>query len=185
MIQIDCHTDGVPDTLVDDVRDGLTRPLKELPPKYFYDQRGSELFDQITTLPEYYPTRCEREILNRRAPELVSGARSWSSWARGWRRRPERCCTRWRARGRCSATCPFDVDASVVEACADELTELYPGLEVHGVVGDFEQHLERLPDGDRRLFAFLGGTIGNLYPAGARRVPGGAARPDGTDRPAA
>ena len=53
----------------------------------------------------------------------------------------------------------------MVEACADELTELYPGLDVHGVVGDFEQHLERVPDGERRLFAFLGGTIGNLYPA--------------------
>ena len=59
------------DTLVEDVRDGLTRSLKELPPKYFYDERGSELFDRITTLPEYYPTRCERQILNRHAPAIV------------------------------------------------------------------------------------------------------------------
>ena len=66
----------VHDTLVEDVRDGLTRSLKELPPKYFYDERGSALFDRITTLPEYYPTRCEREILNRHAPAIVerSGA---------------------------------------------------------------------------------------------------------------
>jgi len=59
---------------------------------------------------------------------------------------------------------PFDVDVSVVEACADELVGLYPGLAVHGVVGDFGRDLERVPDGERRLFAFLGGTIGNLHP---------------------
>jgi len=62
---------AIHDSLADDVRDGLSRSLKELPPKYFYDERGSALFDRITTLPEYYPTRCEREILNRHAPAIV------------------------------------------------------------------------------------------------------------------
>jgi L-histidine N-alpha-methyltransferase len=164
VIQIDCHTDGVPDTLADDVREGLTRPLKELPPKYFYDRRGSELFDRITTLPEYYPTRCEREILNRRAPELVSGAQELVELGSGMASKTRALLYAMAGAGTLQRYVPFDVDASVVEACADELTELYPGLEVHGVVGDFEQHLERLPEGERRLFAFLGGTIGNLYP---------------------
>ena len=108
----------------------------------------------------------------RRSRGVAPAPRSWSSSARARRRRRARCCTRWRAPGRCERYVPFDVDASVVEACADELTELYPGLDVHGVVGDFERDLERLPDGDRRLFAFLGGTIGNLYPAERARVPG-------------
>ena len=67
----------------------------------------------------------------------------------------------------------------MVEACADELTELYPGLDVHGVVGDFERHLDRVPAGERRLFAFLGGTIGNLYPAERAEFLASSARPDG------
>ena len=73
---------------------------------------------------------------------------------------------------------PFDCDRSVVEACADELTELYPGLRVHGVVGDFGRDLEQVPDGERRLFAFLGGTIGNLYPDERVGLPGAARRDD-------
>ncbi len=71
---------------------------------------------------------------------------------------------------------PFDVDESVVHACALELTEIYPGLDVHGVVGDFGRDLERIPDGRRRLFAFLGGTIGNLYPAERAPLPRAGAR---------
>ena len=74
---------------------------------------------------------------------------------------------------------PFDVDESVVQACAVELVELYPGLHVHGVVGDFGRDLERVPEGRRRLFAFLGGTIGNLYPAAAHALPARAAHHDG------
>jgi L-histidine Nalpha-methyltransferase len=144
----------VHDTLADDVRDGLTRSLKELPPKYFYDERGSLLFDQITSLPEYYPTRCERSILNRHAPAIVerTGAEELVELGSGTASKTLR------------RYVPFDVDESMVRACALELLELYPGLRVHGVVGDFSRDLERVPDGRRRLFAFLGGTIGNLYP---------------------
>jgi L-histidine N-alpha-methyltransferase len=154
------------DTLVDDVRDGLTRSLKELPPKYFYDERGSELFDRITTLPEYYPTRCERQILNRRAPEIVeaSEVEELVELGSGTASKTRALLYAMAGHGSLRRYVPFDFDASVVEACAVELTELYPGLEVHGVVGDFGRDLHRIPDGTRRLFAFLGGTIGNLLP---------------------
>jgi L-histidine N-alpha-methyltransferase len=157
---------GVADTLLEDVRDGLTRELKELPPKYFYDARGSELFDRITALPEYYPTRCERSILNRHAPSIVerSGAEELVELGSGSASKTRALLYAMAGAGRLRRYVPFDVSDAVVEGCADELADLYPGLQVHGVVGDFERDLERVPGGDRRLFAFLGGTIGNLYP---------------------
>jgi L-histidine Nalpha-methyltransferase len=163
-VRIDCY--GVFDTLADDVRDGFSRELKELPPKYFYDARGSELFDRITTLPEYYPTRCERSILNRHAPEIVetAGAEELVELGSGTASKTRALLYAMAGTGALRRYVPFDVDESVVEACAVELLEMYPGLRVHGVVGDFARDLERVPDGHRRLFAFLGGTIGNLYP---------------------
>jgi L-histidine Nalpha-methyltransferase len=150
--------------MAEEVREGLQRPLKELPPKYFYDERGSELFDRITALPEYYPTRCEREILNRRAPEIVSGAGELVELGSGTASKTRALLYAMAGAGTLRRYVPFDVDGSMVEACEDELTSIYPGLEVHGVVGDFERDLHRIPGGRRRLFAFLGGTIGNLYP---------------------
>jgi L-histidine Nalpha-methyltransferase len=161
-----CEPDGAPRSLADEVRDGLSRKLKELPPKYFYDERGSRLFDEITTLPEYYPTRCEREILNRRAPEIVAetGAGELVELGSGTASKTRALLYAMAGAGTLRRYVPFDVDPSVVEACAAELTELYPGLAVHGVVGDFGRDLDRIPAGDGRLFAFLGGTIGNLYP---------------------
>jgi L-histidine N-alpha-methyltransferase len=156
----------VHDTLVADVREGLTRSLKELPPKYFYDERGSALFDRITTLPEYYPTRCERQILNRHAPEIVesSDAEELVELGSGMASKTRALLYAMAGNGSLRRYVPFDVDRSVVEACAVELAELYPGLSVHGVVGDFGRDLGRIPSGRRRLFAFLGGTIGNLLP---------------------
>jgi L-histidine Nalpha-methyltransferase len=152
------------DTLVADVTEGLTSTPKELPPKYFYDSRGSELFDRITALPEYYPTRCEREILNRHAPRIVEGAEELVELGSGTASKTRALLYAMAGAGRLRRYVPFDCDGSVVESCADELLELYPGLAVHGLVGDFGRDLERVPDGKRRLFAFLGGTIGNLYP---------------------
>jgi len=154
------------DTLVEDVRDGLTRSFKELPPKYFYDERGSELFDRITTLPEYYPTRCERQILNRHAPEIVgtAAAEELVELGSGTASKTRALLYAMAGKGYLRRYVPFDFDPSVVEACAAELIELYPGLEVHGVVGDFGRDLACIPDGEQRLFAFLGGTIGNLLP---------------------
>jgi L-histidine N-alpha-methyltransferase len=154
------------DTLVEDVRHGLTRSFKELPPKYFYDERGSELFDRITTLPEYYPTRCERQILNRHAPRIVraTDAEELVELGSGTASKTRALLYAMAGHGSLRRYVPFDFDPTVVEACALELTELYPGLDVHGVVGDFGRDLDRIPDGNRRLFAFLGGTIGNLAP---------------------
>jgi L-histidine N-alpha-methyltransferase len=151
-------------TLAAEVRTGLARDPMELPPKLFYDARGSELFDQITAQPEYYPTRCERAILNRHAPRLVEGAEELVEIGSGTASKTRALLYAMAGSGSLRRYLPFDVDVSVVEACADELVELYPGLSVHGVVGDFGCDLERVPDGERRLFAFLGGTVGNLHP---------------------
>jgi L-histidine N-alpha-methyltransferase len=168
-VRIDRFLDegGTLGSLADDVRAGLTRTgLKELPPKYFYDARGSDLFDRITTLPEYYPTRCERAILNRYAPEIIerTEARELVELGSGTASKTRALLYAMAGAGALERYVPFDVSESVVEDCADELVLLYPGLSVHGVVGDFERDLPHVPAGERRLFAFLGGTIGNLYP---------------------
>jgi len=157
--------DGL-DAMVRDVREGLRRPLKELPPKYFYDARGSELFDRITQLPAYYPTRCERALLNRHAPEIVdvTAAEELVELGSGTASKTRALLYAMVGAGNLRRYVPFDVDEAVVERSARELTELYPGLAVHGVVGDFERHLGEVPAGDRRLVAFLGGTLGNLHP---------------------
>jgi L-histidine N-alpha-methyltransferase len=146
--------------LAAEVRAGLTRPLRELPPKLFYDARGSDLFDLITELPEYYPTRCEREILERRAGDIVRGADELVELGSG-------SATKTRvllATGAIRRYVPVDVSATVVERCAEELCELHEGLEVRGLIGDFHRDLEHLPPGGTRVFAFLGGTVGNLHP---------------------
>jgi L-histidine N-alpha-methyltransferase len=161
---------GVLDTLARDVRIGFASEPRELPPKYFYDARGSELFDRITALPEYYPTRCERAILNRHAPRLVAGAQELVELGSGTASKTRALLYAMAGAGTLRRYVPFDVDESVVEACADELVELYPGLSVHGLVGDFGRHLHRVPAGARRLFAFLGGTIGNLHPPERARL---------------
>jgi L-histidine Nalpha-methyltransferase len=166
-ITIDSYLDGSAlDTMADDVRDGLARELKELPPKYFYDERGSQLFDRITELPEYYPTRCERAILNRRAPVIVdlAEANELVELGSGSASKTRALLFAMAGAGMLDRYVPMDVSESVVEQCAEELVELYPGLQVHGVVGDFEQHLQHVPAGERPLVAFLGGTIGNFYP---------------------
>lgn len=148
-----------------DVREGLEQTPKELPPKLFYDERGSELFDRITTLAEYYPTRCERAILNRHAPEIVEGMQELVELGSGTASKTRALLYAMAGAGSLRRYVPFDVDGSVVALCEAELTELYPGLTVHGVVGDFEHDLGRIPPGERRLLAFLGGTIGNFHPA--------------------
>jgi L-histidine Nalpha-methyltransferase len=163
-----CEPSGALGSLAEEVRDGLTRrDLKELSPRHLYDERGSQLFDRITTLPEYYPTRCEREILNRRAPEIVaaSGARDLVELGSGTASKTRALLYAMAGAGTLRRYVPFDVDPSVIEASARELVEIYPGLTVHGVVGDFGNDLDSIPPGDHRLFAFLGGTIGNLHPA--------------------
>jgi L-histidine N-alpha-methyltransferase len=166
-VVIDDRLDGgTPVDIADEVRDGLTRPLKELPPKLFYDERGSELFEAITELPEYYPTRCEREILNRRSPEIVAatGARELVELGSGSASKTRALLYAMAGAGTLHRYVPVDVSAAPVERSAEELCEVYPGLTVHGLIGDFHRDLVHLPDGKRRLFAFLGGTVGNLFP---------------------
>jgi len=161
--------------LADDVLDGLTRPFKELPPKHLYDERGCELFDRITELPEYYPTRAEREILEREAAALVAetGAMELVELGSGTAAKTRVLLDAMAAAGRLRRYVPLDVAESVVRGCAEALVEEYPGLRVHGVIGDFERHLGRVPPpvaGEPRLVALLGGTIGNFLPGIRRRL---------------
>ncbi len=166
-VRIDSYLeDGGLDSIAEDVRSGLTQPLKELPPKYFYDERGSELFDRITEQPEYYPTRCERAILNRHSPTIIdfSEARELVELGSGSASKTRALLYAMAGAGVLDRYVPVDVSTAPVERSALELTELYPGLRVHGLVGDFERHLVHLPHGEHRLFALLGGTLGNLHP---------------------
>jgi L-histidine Nalpha-methyltransferase len=171
-IRIDSHLDGSEErSLADDVLDGLTRPFKELPPKHFYDARGAELFDQICELPEYYPTRAERAILEQAAEELaeLTGAVELVELGSGTAAKTRVLLDALDAAGTLRRYVPVDVTESMVRDCAEELTREYPGLRVHGVIGDFERHLDQVPPAlGPRIVAFLGGTIGN-FPPGSRR----------------
>jgi L-histidine N-alpha-methyltransferase len=171
-IRIDSHLDGVQErSLAEDVLDGLTRPFKELPPKHFYDARGAELFDRICELPEYYPTRAERAILRESATELaaLTGAAELVELGSGTAAKTRVLLDALHAAGTLVRYIPVDVTESMVRDCAQELTGEYPGLRVHGVIGDFERHLDRVPPAaGPRIVVFLGGTIGN-FPPGSRR----------------
>jgi len=173
-VTIDSHLDGAHErSLADDVLDGLTRPFKELPPKHFYDARGAELFDRICELPEYYPTRAERAILEQRAELIaaVSGARELVELGSGTAAKTRVLLDALSAAGTLERYIPVDVTESMVRESARALTGEYPGLRVHGVIGDFERHLEHVPaPRGPRLVAFLGGTIGNFPPGSRRRV---------------
>jgi L-histidine N-alpha-methyltransferase len=161
-------------TLANDVLDGLTRPFKEVPPKHFYDARGSELFERICELPEYYPTRAEREILERRAHEIVeaTGAGELVELGSGSADKARILLDAMASAGTLQRYVPFDVSEQVVREAAEQLVEEYDGLRIHGVVGDFERHLDRVPaaDGEPRIVALLGGTIGNFPPGTRRRM---------------
>ncbi|GAB3482266.1 L-histidine N(alpha)-methyltransferase [Amycolatopsis cihanbeyliensis] len=150
-----------------DVREGLTAPAKWLPSKWFYDARGSELFDRITDLPEYYPTRAEREILGRAAGWIASttGARALVELGSGSSEKTRPLLDALTGHGTLETFVPMDVSESALAEAAAAITEDYPGLAVRGVVGDFTQHLGLLPGQPPRLVVFLGGTIGNFVPA--------------------
>lgn len=150
-----------------DVLRGLTATPKTLPPKWFYDERGSELFDEITRLPEYYPTRAERSILVEHAGDVAAacGADTLVELGSGTSEKTRLLLTALREAGGLARFVPFDVDPSVLRAAGTAVAREYPGVAVHAVVGDFERHLPLLPGGGRRLVAFLGSTIGNFEPA--------------------
>ena len=156
-----------------DVAAGLTATPKSLPPKYFYDARGSALFDEITQLPEYYPTRAETSILAQRAGEIAGLARCASLVELGSGTSAK---TRLLLRALIDTAglrefVPFDVDPAVLTQASAALTAEYPGLRIAPFTGDFERDLAAIPrpaggaGAGRRMIAFLGSTIGNLEPA--------------------
>jgi L-histidine N-alpha-methyltransferase len=163
--------------LARDVATGLTRSPKELPPKWLYDARGSELFEEITRLPEYYPTRAEHEILQARAGEIAraSDAEMLIELGAGSCEKARVLLDALIAAGSCHSYVAADVSESALRSSAETLTREYPRLTVRAVVADFESHLDRLPVGGRRLVAFLGGTIGNLVPEQRHRFLTGLA----------
>jgi L-histidine Nalpha-methyltransferase len=158
--------DFLDEALRADVIRGLTATPKALPPKWFYDERGSVLFEQITRLQEYYPTRAEREILVRHAAEVAArtGARTLVELGSGSGEKTRLLIEALRERGTLATYVPMDVSPSALLESGRVLVRDYPGLSVHALLADFEHQLGVLPTGDRRLTAFLGGTIGNLEP---------------------
>ncbi len=171
MSDVDLAVHLTPDDIVrglrSDVRTGLTATPKSLPPKWFYDARGSDLFEEITRLPEYYPTRAEREILAARSPEIaaLTGATTLVELGSGSSEKTRLLLDALRAHGSLHEIVTLDVSESALRDAARTLAAAYDPVGVHGVVGDFTQHLALLPGSAGRLVAFLGGTIGNLVPA--------------------
>ena len=158
--------DSAATALRNDVVTGLRRTPKTLPPKWFYDAAGSDLFDQITRLPEYYPTRAEAQILREQSAAIAthSGADTLVELGSGTSEKTRMLLSALRDNGTLRRFVPFDVDAGVLEAAGESLQRDYPELEIDAVCGDFEEHLAKIPGGGRRLFVFLGSTIGNLTP---------------------
>jgi L-histidine N-alpha-methyltransferase len=160
------HDDWRMRALVDEVRDGLTQHPKRLTPRWLYDDRGSELFDQITRLPEYYPTESEREILLARSGEIadITRADTLVELGSGTSDKTRALLDAFDATGRLRRFIPFDVSEQTLRDAAVMLAERHPGLHVHGVVGDFHEHLGAVPSNGHPVLAFLGSTIGNFYP---------------------
>ena len=162
--------DFLADSLRADALAGLTATPKSLPPKWFYDAAGSELFEKITALPEYYPTRAEREILQAVAPQIAAASRAATlvELGSGSSEKTRLLIDALRTAGTLHRYVPVDVSEQALLAAASALFSDYPGLEVSGVVSDFEDYLagpaeDGAADGPR-LVAFIGSTIGNLLP---------------------
>ncbi len=168
-VDLDVHRSesDITEQLRADVRIGLEAEQKWLPPKWFYDTRGSELFERITALPEYYPTRSEREILAARGEEIASitDAHTLVELGSGSSEKTRLLLDALSGHGTLEAFVPLDVSESALAEAAETISADYSKLEVRGVVGDFTQHLDLLPGGQPRLVVFLGGTIGNFLPA--------------------
>ncbi|AGB26191.1 putative methyltransferase [Mycobacterium sp. JS623] len=158
--------DSAAQALRRDVRAGLAQTPKSLPPKWFYDSVGSDLFDQITRLPEYYPTRAEAQILRARSAEIAaaSGADTLVELGSGTSEKTRMLLDALRDSGALHRFIPFDVDSSVLNAAGSAIGSEYPGIEIDAVCGDFEEHLGKIPRVGRRLVVFLGSTVGNLTP---------------------
>ncbi|HJR25952.1 MAG TPA: L-histidine N(alpha)-methyltransferase [Acidimicrobiales bacterium] len=165
-IEVHLGPDDLADALRRDVLDGLTADPKRLPPKWFYDEAGSALFDQITRLEEYYPTRRETEILVREADAIARRTRATTllELGSGTSTKTHLLLGALAGAGSLERIVAFDVCEPVLRAAGPELATRYPGVRVEAIVGDFERHLGRLPMEGTSVVAFLGGTIGNLAP---------------------
>lgn len=176
--RVDVHLtpDDARAALCTDVLLGLTSRPKQLPPKYFYDARGSALFEEITALPEYFPTRTEAALLTAHVDEIaaLTGATTLVELGSGSSAKTRLLLDALTRAGTLGRYVPLDVSVAALREALDALAVRYPALTLHGEVGDFTAHLDRLPRADdagpgaaadRRLVAFLGGTIGNLEPA--------------------
>jgi L-histidine Nalpha-methyltransferase len=165
---IDVHLDGDEQrrSLEEDTRTGLTSDQKWTAPMWFYDERGSQLFDEITRLPEYYPTRAERLLLELYSEDIAkqSGADTLVELGAGTCDKSRILLDALRESGTLRRYVPLDVSDATLWSAAKVLSDEYPGLEINAVVADFHKHLDRLPSDGRRMVAFLGGTIGNLTP---------------------
>jgi L-histidine N-alpha-methyltransferase len=152
----------------------LQAELKELPAVWLYDERGSRLYEEITRLPEYYLPRREGEILSARGPAIarLTQARSLVELGAGTAKNTRLLLDALDTAGTLERFVPLDVSEQTLRASAQEIAAAYPRVFVHGIVGDFERHLSALPVGGRRLIAFLGSTIGNLYPEQRRSFLG-------------
>ena len=184
------HGPAAREQLARDVRRGLKNSRKSLPPKYYYDDLGSRLFDRICDTEEYYLTRSEQALLDEIADRLVlprytdlielgsGAARKTRTLLDAIGRAPARATApveTVRRRESCRYV-PFDVSEAMLRSSAQRLLEDYPWLTVHGIVADYERHVDELPAGDRRLVMFLGSTIGNFEPDSAVRFLGRIAR---------
>ncbi len=168
-VRVDVHLPpgGPLSGMAADVRAGLTKPFKELSPRYFYDERGSDLFERITELPEYYPTRAERTILQRHAGAICDAAHCPTTLIElgsGSAAKTRVLLDAMDDAGCLRAYAPVDISEQITRGTAEAIAAEY-AITVHGLVCDFERDLERIPLAGPRMIAFLGGTIGNFEPS--------------------
>jgi L-histidine N-alpha-methyltransferase len=169
-IRIDTQLDPGRDLAdLEELRRGLSAAPRQLPSKHFYDARGSALFEQITLLPEYYPTRAERDLLCEIADEIsrLTAAEELVELGAGAATKTRLLLDAMQRTGRLKLFVPFDVSETTVRRVAQELAAEYDELEIHGIVADFVHHLSTIPPGSPRLVILLGGTIGNYTPGQA------------------
>ena len=166
---IDVHLspDEVRSQMRTDALRGLQSREKSIPPVWFYDERGSRLFEEITQLPEYYPTRAERALLEEHAPSIaeLSKADTLVELGAGACEKTRVLLAALQEAGTLARYVPFDVSDEFLRGAAATLSEEFDALDIHLVIGDFHHHLAEIPTEGRRMVAFLGGTIGNLNPA--------------------
>lgn len=165
IIDVRLDSDWAEGEMRDDIRRAFTNRPIVLPPKWLYDDAGSDLFDKITRLDAYYPTEAERSVLAARAGEIatLTGADTVIELGSGTSDKTRTLLDGFLKTEQLRRFVPLDVSEQTLIDAAEMLAERYEGVEIHALVGDFTRHLAHLPEGDTRMVAFLGGTIGNFY----------------------